>query len=237
MAHALFQRNHIATTPDEKAIERGFASSVGLLAGLGLAILATLLAGLQNASIPGIVMLFLTSAPLGIIAANKLLTTESTKTPVLEMMRYTLVTLPTIMLVETFFGGQGLALLGDFVGSLAMSGPRLVFSLVAAATVHALMCRVVWDDEDRASERERPSPSVDWQGRYVEARARLAHTTVDLRQRRASEEEALAAFDRKLAAAYQPGEEWVMETETTEAAAGREVGEDAEQSQSMMQQA
>lgn len=212
MASAIFNRNHVASTQDEKAIERGFSSSVGLLGGIAFSLTAALVLGANQAMVGATVLLFLSAVPLGIMGANRLLTSEAPELPVLEMMRYSAVTLPIVLMTELLLGGHALGLMGDFVGSLQMFGPRFVLALVASGFAHALACRVVWDDEDASRDQRRPN--VDWESRYVEARTRLARTTVDLKRRREAEEDALAAFDRKLGTMMDRGEdEWVLDSD------------------------
>lgn len=198
MASAIFDRNHVATTPDEKAIERGFASSVGFLGGVGFTLASCVVTGtlplLWN---PAVFLTFATSIPLGIIAANKYLTSEAPELPVLEMMRYSMVALPLVLMTEVLLGGHALGLLGDFVGSAPMIGARFLLALLTAGAAHAIANLSIWDE----APEEPIAPSVDWQKRYVEARSRLAHTAVETRRSRESEEAELAEFDRRLAQA------------------------------------
>jgi hypothetical protein len=219
MATAIFDRNHVATTPDEKAIERGFASSVGFIGGIAFTLAACGLTGtIPSLFNPTVFLMAFTSIPLGIIAANQFLTSDAPAFPVLEMMRYAIIALPLVLLTEVLLGSHALGMMGDFIGSAPMVGARFLIALVAAAGTHALANLAVWDEP--SAEAEAARPTVDWQKRYVDARGRLASTTVDTRRAREREEAELAEFDRRLAATM-GSEEVVFEVveETAEARA------------------
>jgi hypothetical protein len=148
---------------------------------------------------PAVLMMFATSVPLGVIGANRLLTSDAPKFPVLEMMRYAILALPLVIVTEVLLGGHALGLMGDFIGSAPMVGARFFIALLMAGAGHALANLAIWDEPQ--ADATPATPSVDWQSRYVEARSRLAHTTVEARRAMEREQAELDAFDRKLAEA------------------------------------